>query len=202
MRSCWRKYSILVLNIVQLQLRAAWKIGEKLEVSRIRTPYLTVCPLNGRCRAESACYFTECQRTRKRRSKVVEVEISSAESFCSTEPVPRANVTHLSTYKFKVARSPVFSRSTNLESKLIDFSVFLNESRLEPFTVRKIGDFPRFLSALASNNAFIAERISARLWMRDLFSQCTYVRTYVRTYVSVTLRNVNLRSRSECQFAL
>ena len=28
--------------------------------------------------------------------------------------------------------------------------------------------------------------------MRNLFSQCTYVRTYVRTYVSVTLRNVNL----------
>ena len=40
---------------------------------------------------------------------------------------------------------------------------------------------------------FIAERISARLWMRDLFSQCTCVRAYVRTYVSVTLRNVNLR---------
>ena len=38
--------------------------------------------------------------------------------------------------------------------------------------------------------------------MRDLFSQCTCVRAYVRTYVSVTLRNLNLRSRSECQFAL
>ena len=48
--------------------------------------------------------------------------------------------------------------------------------------------------------------------MRDLFSQCTCVRTYVRTYVrvghawecqfAVSLRNVNLRSRSECQFAL
>ena len=32
----------------------------------------------------------------------------------------------------------------------------------------------------------IAERISARLWMRDLFSQCTCV----RTYMSVTPRNV------------
>ena len=31
--------------------------------------------------------------------------------------------------------------------------------------------------------------------MRDLFSQCTCVRAYVRTYVTVTLRNVNLRSR-------
>ena len=31
-----------------------------------------------------------------------------------------------------------------------------------------------------------AERISARLWMRDLFLQCTCV----RTYVSITLRNV------------
>ena len=39
----------------------------------------------------------------------------------------------------------------------------------------------------------IAERISARLWMRDLFSGCTYV----RMYVSVTLRNVNLCSHSE-----
>ena len=29
----------------------------------------------------------------------------------------------------------------------------------------------------------IAERISARLCMRDLFSQCAYVRTYVRTHV-------------------
>ena len=34
--------------------------------------------------------------------------------------------------------------------------------------------------------------------MRDLFSGCMYV----RTYVAVTLRNVNLWSRSECQFAL
>ena len=30
--------------------------------------------------------------------------------------------------------------------------------------------------------------------MRDLFSQCTCVRAYVHTYVSVTLKNVNLRS--------
>ena len=30
------RYSTLVLNIVQLQLRAAWKNGEKLKVSRIR----------------------------------------------------------------------------------------------------------------------------------------------------------------------
>ena len=34
--------------------------------------------------------------------------------------------------------------------------------------------------------------------MRDLFSGCVYV----RTYVLVTLRNVNVRLRSECQFAL
>ena len=30
-------YEIFVLNIVQLQLRAAWKNSEKLKVSRIRT---------------------------------------------------------------------------------------------------------------------------------------------------------------------
>ena len=34
--------------------------------------------------------------------------------------------------------------------------------------------------------------------MRNLLLQCTCV----RTYVLVTLRNVNLRSPSECQFAL
>ena len=37
----------------------------------------------------------------------------------------------------------------------------------------------------------IAERISARLIIRDLFSCCTYV----HTYVSVTLRNVVVTSR-------
>ena len=36
----------------------------------------------------------------------------------------------------------------------------------------------------------IAERISARLWMRDLFLQCTYVRT-----------NVRVCHVQECQFA-
>ena len=44
----------------------------------------------------------------------------------------------------------------------------------------------------------VVERISARLWMRDLFSGCASV----RTYVAVMLSNVNLHSRSECQFAL
>ena len=38
--------------------------------------------------------------------------------------------------------------------------------------------------------------------MRDLFSHCTCVRMYVHKYVLVTLRNVNLRSCSECQVAL
>ena len=59
--------------------------------------------------------------------------------------------------QFKVAHSSVFSRSTNLESKLIEFFVFVNFSNtvcfgsLKPFTVRKIG---HFVSALASNNQF------------------------------------------------
>ena len=54
----------------------------------------------------------------------------------------------------KVAENPVFSRSTYPESKLIEFFVFVNFLRtvhfgsLHPFTVRKIGDFPHFLSAL------------------------------------------------------
>ena len=37
MQSCRRKYSVLVLNIVQPQLTSGWKNGEKLEVSPIRT---------------------------------------------------------------------------------------------------------------------------------------------------------------------
>ena len=42
----------------------------------------SVCALNGRCREESASYCTNCQQTHRRHSEVV--EISSAESFCST----------------------------------------------------------------------------------------------------------------------
>ena len=44
----------------------------------------SVCPLNNRCREESACYHKTCQQTRMRRSEVVEAKISSAEFFCST----------------------------------------------------------------------------------------------------------------------
>ena len=51
-----------------------------------------------------------------------------------------------------MARSPEFLRSTNLESKLIEFFV----------CVRKIGDFPHFLLALASNNQFIIKLV--KMW--------------------------------------
>ena len=43
---------------------------------------------------------------------------------------------------------------------------------------------------LACTICLITECISARLWMRDLFSQCMCI----CMYVSVTLRNVNLHS--------
>ena len=62
-----------------------------------------------------------------------------------------------------MARYAEFSRSTNLESKLIKLSVFVNFEQtvcfgsLESFTVRIIGDFPNFLSALVSNNHFIVK---------------------------------------------
>ena len=68
----------------------------------------------------------------------------------------------------KVARYPKFSKSTNLESKLIKLFVFVNFEQtvrfgsLEPFTVCKIGDFPHFLSALASNNQFIIKLV--KMW--------------------------------------
>ena len=67
-----------------------------------------------------------------------------------------------------MARYPEFSRSTNLESKLIKLFVFVNFEQtvhfgsLEPFTVHKIGDFPHFLSALASNNRFIIKLV--KMW--------------------------------------
>ena len=69
---------------------------------------------------------------------------------------------------FKVAGNPTFSRSTNLESKLIEFFVFVNFLRivrfgsLHPFTVRKIGNFPHFLSALTSNNQFMIKLV--KMW--------------------------------------
>ena len=58
-----------------------------------------------------------------------------------------------------MARTPVFSRSTNPESKLIDFFILLKVvansfGSLPPFTVCKIGDYPHFLLALPSNNQF------------------------------------------------
>ena len=46
--------------------------------------YSLFCTLNGCCREESACYHTNANEPVKRHSKVVGVEISSAESFCST----------------------------------------------------------------------------------------------------------------------
>ena len=60
-----------------------------------------------------------------------------------------------------VTGNPVFSRSTNLESKLIEFFVFINF--WESSTIHyKIGDFPHFLPALASNNQFIIKLV--KMW--------------------------------------
>ena len=64
-----------------------------------------------------------------------------------------------------VAGNPEFSRSTNLQSKLIEFFVLVNFyhtvrfGSLEPFTVRKIGDLPHFLLALASKYQFIIKLV-------------------------------------------
>ena len=70
--------------------------------------------------------------------------------------------------QLEVARYPEFSRSTNLESRLIKLFVFANFEQtvrfgsLEPFTVRKIGDFPHLLPAMASNNQFIIKLV--KMW--------------------------------------
>ena len=57
--------------------------------------------------------------------------------------------------------NPVFLRSTNLEIHADRFFV----ENLQSFTVRKLGDFPSFLSALASNNAFIIELV--KMWLGE-----------------------------------
>ena len=55
------------------------------QYSCVRDGFLqSVCPLSGHCREESACYYTKCQLNKPIKKKVVEVEISSAESFYST----------------------------------------------------------------------------------------------------------------------
>ena len=65
-------------------------------------------------------------------------------------------------------RWPEFSKSTNLESKLKKLFVVVNFyhavrfGSLEPFTVSKIGDFPHFLSALASDNQSIMKLV--KMW--------------------------------------
>ena len=40
----------------------------------------SVCPLNSCCKEESACYYTKYQQIHKRRSEVVDIEISSVKS--------------------------------------------------------------------------------------------------------------------------
>ena len=63
----------------------------------------------------------------------------------------------------KVARHPVFSRSgIQADRRLCLVKIVANTVRfgsLHPFTVRKIGDFPHFLSTLASNNRFIIKLV-------------------------------------------
>ena len=45
---------------------------------------------------------------------------------------------------------------------LLAHSLTVSFGSLQPFTVHKIGDFPHFLSALASNNQFIVKMWSGR----------------------------------------
>ena len=52
----------------------------RYELNLVNEMVLCVCPLNGCCKEESACYHTKYQQIRKRHSKVVKVEISSTES--------------------------------------------------------------------------------------------------------------------------
>ena len=60
----------------------------------------------------------------------------------------------------------VFLRSTNLEinaDRLRLLNLLENSfGNLQSFTVRILGDFPSFLSALASNNAFIIKLV--KMW--------------------------------------
>ena len=60
---------------------------------------------------------------------------------------------------FKVNKPGVQADRILCLCKLLAHSHF---GSLRPFTVRKTGDFPHFLSALASNNAFIIKLV--KMW--------------------------------------
>ena len=86
---------------------------------------------------------------------------------------------------------PVFLRSTNLEIHADRLFVFLFCEQivsfgrsLQSFTVRILGDFPGFLSALASNNAFIGASLSEpHTSVTALQDACVCMSVCVRTYV-------------------
>ena len=60
---------------------------------------------------------------------------------------------------FKVDKPGIQAHRLLCLVKLLAHSQF---GSLQPFTVRKIGDFPNFLSALASNNQFIIKLV--KMW--------------------------------------
>ena len=70
---------------------------------------------------------------------------------------------------FKVVFNPVFLKLTNLEihaDKLFALLICLeivSFGNLLSFTIRILGDFPSFLLALGSNNAFIIKLV--KMWL-------------------------------------
>ena len=73
---------------------------------------------NGCYREKPACYYSNCQQTRNRHSKVVEAEISIAESFCST-------------IDFQVPQEPLYIFSHVMSSNNSDGSILLCNNYLD-----------------------------------------------------------------------
>ena len=76
--------------------------------------------------------------------------------------------------KVNISYATIFLWSTNLEIHVDRLFVFLiceqivSFENLQLFTVRILGDFPSFLSALASNNAFIIKMWLGGVLMSEL----------------------------------
>ena len=85
---CWVQIFAIFIDLLPQINELSWKLMTSLCAYRLVSVWTrrfsTVCLLNGCYKEESTCYYTKHQWTCKRHSKVVEVEISSAESFCST----------------------------------------------------------------------------------------------------------------------
>ena len=79
-QTCFREYKNHKKKCTKMEIDDVITCVRRYELNLVNEMVLCVCPLNGCCKEESACYHTKYQQIHKRHSEVVEVEISSTES--------------------------------------------------------------------------------------------------------------------------